>query len=80
LSIKALHGSVARIVPEPVDRHVDNVTHVEHSQAAKPEGGMHDVHIGHTGGYGLDGAAEAYAALDRGEIAGRAVVEVGQMT
>jgi succinate semialdehyde reductase (NADPH) len=30
--------------------------------------------------YGLDGAAEAYAALDRGEIVGRAVVEMRQMT
>jgi succinate semialdehyde reductase (NADPH) len=30
--------------------------------------------------YGLDGAADAYAALDRGEIVGRAVVEIRQMT
>jgi S-(hydroxymethyl)glutathione dehydrogenase/alcohol dehydrogenase len=32
--------------------------------------------------YGLDDAAEAYAALDRGEIVGRAVIEMrpGQMT
>jgi succinate semialdehyde reductase (NADPH) len=27
--------------------------------------------------YGLDAAAEAYAALDRGEIVGRAVIEIG---
>jgi S-(hydroxymethyl)glutathione dehydrogenase/alcohol dehydrogenase len=30
--------------------------------------------------YPLEDAAEAYAALDRGEIVGRAVIEMGQMT